>query len=203
MTRTSLREHRRVITGAVAGLVVAVGAGLLVHAAWPTDPATQAREAARERAAARVHERGLTDKVTVATHAGTAAQPSSPRPAKLPPMVRAGGACNDVLNSVRDLMDSYPTGLVLPAKGMDTMNGLILDTNRACSTEVARAFIQQEVMPWQTWQVPAGYKLPAELKPAPEPTKPKKAKKATSKKDTGTGDSAGTKAKAPTATAGP
>jgi hypothetical protein len=99
---------------------------------------------------------GYTTEVTVPTLAPNVPKPATERPAEAPPKIYAEGACADAFEVLRGLMTEYPSGLVLDEAGNTRLGEGIAGVNADCTTDLASAFQQQELMPWMNYAVPAG-----------------------------------------------
>lgn len=173
MSKRAMSPRTRLVISAVAGLAIAACVLLLMISSAGKTPAEQAQEKSAAMAAAREKERGFTDKVTVAVLADNAARPAQPRPGKLAPLIKAPAECKVTLDTVRDIIDANPTGLAAPASVLNALTASLSRIDRACAPDIALKFRQQELLPWQTWEVPAGYKIPTDA-PAPSPAKAKR-----------------------------
>jgi len=136
------------------------GAGALLVAAVAVIASLTGGSATHDAASAREKARGLTDTVTVPVYRD--GMPGQLRPKVLPPLIRADGACRDLLNEFRDLFDAYPTASTLDSKGVKKFQGLLNKLNKAhsdkgtlvydvCPEGTVVNFNRQEIAPWQSW----------------------------------------------------
>jgi hypothetical protein len=153
------------------------------------------------RADKRADDRGVTDTVTVPVFAPGSAMPSQPRPAKLPPIIKADGDCKVALDQLRDLFDRIPSGLMpLSTDDRKFLNDMLTKIGPApsgkqavCSADIAVKFRQQELSPWLIWTPPAATQSPApkpsgSQKGSPSP-KPSASRSSSSTASPGTGAS--------------
>lgn len=152
--------------GAVVIAALAITGAVVLGGGKQLSP-SQAREAAR----------GWTDKVTVPMYSSDQYRPSVPRPAQLPPMIRAEGPCRAAMDAVRDFQDANPSGLSLSGAAATKLAGLLRnlgpgDPSAACSDTLAQRFRLQELDPWLTWQPAAGAAITPGHDPHPTGSKP-------------------------------
>jgi hypothetical protein len=157
-TLPSMRKHPLLTATAAAVLVGAVATAVFVTSdSQPPAPS-----------AARAAERGYTDTVTVPQYDPMQARPATPRPDKLPPIVRASGECESALEAVRAFQDTNPSGLVLTVEQNNELAALMEKVgpgpSAVCDEQTAALFHAQELDPWMHWA------LPVEPDPAPELT---------------------------------
>lgn len=99
---------------------------------------------------------------------GDRVRAATPRPDKLPPLIRADGACKSALDGIREFQDAHPYGATtFTPEILAQFNALLTRSlpapAGACPQAVALAFQQQEITPWFSWTAPEA------ASPVPEP----------------------------------
>jgi hypothetical protein len=86
----------------------------------------------------------------------TEAVRARPVPATAPAPVEASGACGEVVDAIRALQRTYPSGAMLPARANARFSTLLARLHRDCAATPAieQAFRDRELTPWLTYLPP-------------------------------------------------
>lgn len=157
-------------------LALALVGAVLVAAIGVVTAVVLGSDAPRSREDVRAASRGWTDTVTVPLYSADQYRPSVPRPAQLPPMIRAEGPCKSAMDAIRTFQEDNPSGLSLSAAASSKLAALLRtlgpgDPAAACSDTLAQRFRLQELDPWLTWQ-PTPAAAPSRQSQAPSKSMP-------------------------------